>query len=109
MRQLLIMLVTAAICVFGGCEELREGLLAPSIDAPAGHVAYHTREGDSLYRIAKQYYGRGWMMVRIQESNEALLPLITREDGLLAGGHIIFLPPNLNGTPLELESGWQGR
>lgn len=107
--SLITLMLVSAFLPFAGCDELREGMLAPSVAAPEGHIAYLTREGDSLYRIADQHYDRGWMMVKIEEANEATLPLITREDGLLAGGHIIFLPPRLNGTPLEVDSAWHGR
>ncbi len=96
----LLCILFAALWV-AGCEELPSGMLAPQADVPEGHLAYVTRDGDRLYSIADKFYGRGWMMVQIEDANQSILPFITNENGSLQGGHVIYLPPNLDGVPLK--------
>jgi len=76
-------------------------ILPPNmVKCPRGCVAYVTAQGDTLYSLTEKFYSDRYKMCLIQNQNKDTLKKITKPDGTLEKGKIIFLPPDLNGRPV---------
>lgn len=111
---LLTLLATAVLLVIG-CDTVPIGerygqLLSPKDvkDCPKGCTPYVTAPGDRLYVLADRAYGEGYKMYRIAnlKENQDTLKAITKADGTLDKGKIIFLPPDERGDRVTPENRW---
>jgi hypothetical protein len=117
-KLLLLLLPAATLLPAVGCNELLTGiederygrLLSPDEveNCPQGCTPYVTAPNDSLPMIAKRAYGRYYKSYLIRVQNAKKLEEITKPDGRLEEGKILFLPPD-RGEPLDrhdLEERW---
>jgi hypothetical protein len=61
-------------------------------------VTYQTQPGDNPYKLAKQFYGKGYMEYKIREANKDLLT----DAGFFPPGTKILVPPDDRGRPADV-------
>jgi len=61
-------------------------------------VTYMTQPGDNPYKLARQFYGKGYLEYKIREANKQLLT----DQGFFPPGTKILVPPDDRGRPVDV-------
>ena len=104
----IVLSAVAALALAGCFEELENDqrygqFLSPADveDCPEGCVPYVTAPNDVTFLIAKRAYGKGHKLYLVHLKNADLLQKITKPDGTLEAGKILFVPCDEIGRPLN--------